>query len=306
LQQGWVGAFRFRSEPLKRADERVTADGMAMNHILVATDLTDRSERALARALQLTSQSGRLTLLHVVTAGLPEDVRAEQQRIAADFVTRRLQGVPVAQRANCESVLATGCIFSTIIAEAVGRNAELIVLGKAGIHPYAELFTGTTAERVVRFSDRPVLTVKQPPNGPYRRILSAFDGSEGAIRALRMALLLAPEAEVRVVHAWRPPQVALGEIEAARKAIEEENERLRAQIREAAEQATVHSASQAKVTIDLVENNPYLVIANESSSADLLVMGTHSKGRLASTATIGGLARHLLAESSIDVLTSRP
>ena len=60
------------------------------------------------------------------------------------------------------------------------------------------------------------------------------------------------------------------------------------------------------VTIDLVENNPYLVIANESSSADLLVMGTHSKGRLASTFSIGALARHMLIEATGDVLTSPP
>ena len=31
---------------------------MGMKHILVASDLTDRSERALGRALQLTSPSG--------------------------------------------------------------------------------------------------------------------------------------------------------------------------------------------------------------------------------------------------------
>ena len=277
-----------------------------MKHILVASDLTDRSERALGRALQLASPSGRLTLLHVVTGGLPEDIRIAQQRSAVAFIARRLECVPAAQKANCEGVIATGCVFSTIIAEAMGRNAELIVIGKAGIHPYADLFTGTTAERVVQFSDRPVLTVKQAANGPYRRILSAFDGSEGAVRALKMALVLAPDAEVRVVHAWRPPHVSLGETETARKVIDDENEFLKALIREAAKQATVQSNTSAKVTIDLVENNPYLVIANESSSADLLVMGTHSKGRLASTFSIGALARHMLIEATGDVLTSPP
>jgi nucleotide-binding universal stress UspA family protein len=60
------------------------------------------------------------------------------------------------------------------------------------------------------------------------------------------------------------------------------------------------------VVIDLVENNPYIVVANQSTWADLLVMGTHSKGRLASSVGIGKLARHLLIEASCDVLTSRP
>ena len=44
----------------------------------------------------------------------------------------------------------------------------------------------------------------------------------------------------------------------------------------------------------------------EASTADLLVMGTHSKGRLASTVSIGALARHLLIEASADVSMSRP
>jgi nucleotide-binding universal stress UspA family protein len=56
----------------------------------------------------------------------------------------------------------------------------------------------------------------------------------------------------------------------------------------------------------MVENNPYTVMRNESTWPDLLVMGTHSKGRLATTVTIGNLARHMLAEVACDVLVSRP
>jgi nucleotide-binding universal stress UspA family protein len=74
----------------------------------------------------------------------------------------------------------------------------------------------------------------------------------------------------------------------------------------AARQAVTASGAAAKVMIDLVENNPYMVVANECSWVDLLAMGRHSKGRLASTVSIGRLARHLLIESSCDVLTSRP
>ena len=47
--------------------------------------------------------------------------------------------------------------------------------------------------------------------------------------------------------------------------------------------------------------NPWLKLP----PPDLLVMGTHSKGRLASTVSIGALARHLLIEASADVMTSR-
>jgi nucleotide-binding universal stress UspA family protein len=199
-----------------------------------------------------------------------------------------------------------GSAFSTIITEAISRAADLIVIGKPGTHPFAELFTGTTAERVIRFSDRPVLMVKQAASGPYRRILVAFDGSEGALRALKTAVAIAPNAEFRVVHAWWTPHVPLGELEAAREAINRENDRLKKLITDAAREALTNFGKAADVVVDLVENNPYIVIANQSSWADLLVMGTHGKGRLASTISIGKLARHLLIEAPCDVLTSRP
>jgi nucleotide-binding universal stress UspA family protein len=279
---------------------------MALNHILVASDLTDRSEHALLRALQLKPQSGRMTLLHVVGSGLPEELAAEQQTRAKSLLEHQLERLSLDQKASCDSVVTTGSAFGTIIGEAVARAADLILIGKPGVHPYCELFTGTTAERVVRYSDRPVLMVKQAPRRPYRRVLVAFDGSEAAFRALRSALTIAPEAEFRVVHAWWPPHVSFGEIEVARQKIDAESKRLREQVANAARGVVAASGTSTKVMVDLVENNPFIVVSNESSWADLLVMGTHSKGRLASTASIGRLATHLLVESTRDVLISRP
>src|SRR4029453_19210137 len=102
----------------------------------------------------------------------------------------------------------------------------------------------------------------------------------------KMALAIAPEAEFRVVHAWWAPHVSLGESETPRQQIQDENKRLKQLIADAARDAVTAAAAAAKVTIDLVENNPYMVIANECSWADLLVIGTHSKGSLASTVSI--------------------
>lgn len=56
----------------------------------------------------------------------------------------------------------------------------------------------------------------------------------------------------------------------------------------------------------MVEDNPHVVMSNSLGWPDLLVMGTHSKGRLASTVSVGSLAQHLLIEASCDVLISRP
>jgi nucleotide-binding universal stress UspA family protein len=164
-----------------------------------------------------------------------------------------------------------------------------------------------TAERVIRFGECPVLLVNQSPRGSYARVLVAFDGSDGAIRSLAAAVAIAPNAEFCIVHAWWPPRASFGEMEDTKRIIDEDNARLQAMISATVEQAAVASqAAPPRLSIDMVENNPYVVISSQLNWPDLLVMGTHSKGRLASTVNIGGLALHLLNECKRDILMSRP
>jgi len=279
-----------------------------IRHILVATDLTDRSTQALSKGLQLCRDAHvpRLTLLHVVTAGLPQHLSDSQRSGAQDFLRSQLSDAH-SPGTTTASAVAIGDPFSTILGESATRAADLIVVGQPAKRRYAEFFRGSTAERVICYADRPVLMVKNVPQGPYHRVLAAFDASEGARRALRTALAIAPTADFRVVHAWWPPRVALGEIDATQLAIAEENKQLGILVRNSIQEAVGGRSSTAtNLSIDLVEGNPYMALSNQCSWGDLLVMGTHSKGRLASTVSIGKLAQHLLLETSCDVLTCRP
>lgn len=278
----------------------------SIQHLLVATDLSERSERAVARALGV-AQGGRMTALHVVTAGLPADLAGRWQKDAEAFLVERLSRVSSPSSPDVETVVMAGDPLSAIIGEAARLQVDLIVMGEPRRQGYPDMFTGTTAERVIRFSDRPVLMVRREVADPYRRILVAFDASEGSIRALKTALVMAPKAEFRIVHAWRPPHASFGDTEVARVAITAENNRLRLLIKQAVnETITSTHPGPANVMIDMVEDNPYVVMRNQISWADLLVLGTHSKGSLATSVTIGSLARHLLAETACDVLVSRP
>ena len=117
-------------------------------------------------------------------------------------------------------------------------------------------------------------------------------------------MAIAPKAEFRIVHAWRPPQASAGDAETSRSAIQRENESLKPLIHKAATDAL--SPAGGSLVIDMIEDNPFVAMRNQTGSADLLVLGTHSKGRLATTSSIGSLARHLLAEAACDVLVSRP
>jgi nucleotide-binding universal stress UspA family protein len=278
-----------------------------ISHILVATDLTDRSDRAIERALQLQRQTGAtLMLLHVIEPGLMGELEAHRRSDAEAFLDDRIAKLPGEVRSHCSCKVAVGDAFNTIAGEAQAQRANLIVLGEPGKYRYADLFVGTTADRVVRASPIPVLVAKGASPGPYQRVLAPFDLSDGAIRALETALAIAPDAEVRIVHAWRPPLTALAQSSAATDAIRKENDEIRALIGRVAKEALAHSASRGRVVnVDMIEDNPYVVLRSETGWPDLLAMGTHARGRLA-TDMVGNLARHMLAEATCDVLVARP
>ena len=280
---------------------------MRIAHILVGTDLTERSELAIQRALQLQQQMGAtLMLLHVVEPQLMGDLAERRRRDAEAFLDERIARLPQAARSVCSRKVAIGDAFNVIDCEAQVQRAGLIVLGEPGKYRYADLFIGTTAERVVRTSPIPVLVVKGTTEGHYRRVLVPLDLSEGAVRALATSLAIAPNAEVRIVHAWRPPLAALAERHGLPDAVRKENQEIRAAIERVAKAAVIDSATQGRVlNVDMIEGNPYAVLRSESGWPDLLAMGTHGRSRLA-TDMIGKLARHMLAEASCDVLVACP
>jgi nucleotide-binding universal stress UspA family protein len=278
-----------------------------ITHILVATDLTDRSELAIRRALQLQQQmDATLALIHVVEPGLMGDLAARRRLDAEAFLDGRIANLAAEIRSRCSCKVAVGDALNAIACEAQVQGADLIVLGEPGKYRYADLFMGTTAERVVRTSPIPVLMVKGVTAGPYRRLLVPFDLSEGARRALTTSLAIAPTAEVRIVHAWRPPIATLARQHALPDAVRKENDEIRASIERVAKGAAAELPAQHRaLNVDMVEDNPYAVLRSESGWPDLLAMGTHARNRLA-TDMIGSLARHMLAEAPCDVLVARP
>ncbi len=277
-----------------------------ITNLLVATDLTDRSEYALARALEIQQGigDGLLTVLHVLPSGLPGRIERNQRADAESYLAERLSEIPSAHGSSVEAVVRIGDAFSVIINESVARRAELLVLGEPGRHQRTHQFAGTTAECVMRFSSCPVLLVRRKAKGRYGRVVVAFDGSDGAVRALRTALTIAPGAEYRIVHAWWPQRQML---EGRARAVDAERNRMRGLIQREVKRAFSSEKSACiDLEIELIEDNPYQAISNALSGADLLVMGTHSRGRLASTVTIGSLALHMLTESKCDMLLARP
>lgn len=139
--------------------------------ILYATDFSESSVPACDYALTLAKLAGaELHVLHVI-GELTEKKRA---RIPPEAFTVFEKGVEVnvikEMEAFCEEKFdgeveyvtetVIGIPFEEIIGKAEAIAADLIVLGTHGRTGLEHVIVGSTAERVVRHSSIPVLTVR--------------------------------------------------------------------------------------------------------------------------------------------------
>lgn len=136
-------------------------------HILVPTDFGSASASALAMAVDLARAfDAKLTLLHVWeipiypymdfmlnSAVISEVEEAATKGLAAAVAELRKQ-LPSAQ-----SKLKTGTAWEAIIEATDEISADLIVMGTHGRHGLSRVTLGSVAEKVVRLSKVPVLTV---------------------------------------------------------------------------------------------------------------------------------------------------
>jgi nucleotide-binding universal stress UspA family protein len=133
--------------------------------ILVPIDFEDASLSALAKARDLAGRLGlEVMLTHtytipitiypgfepIVAPGLPDQIAA-----AAKSSLETL----AAEQGGLRSVLRCGDPATEILAVIAELKPELVVMGTRGRKGLAHLFLGSVAEKVVRASPAPVLTV---------------------------------------------------------------------------------------------------------------------------------------------------
>ena len=178
--------------------------------VLAATDFSPDALHACRRAGMLAAEHGvPLDLLHVVEPDIAIAVRellaahrdlrarideqADMQLAAVAQQLQQLLGIAVRPQ------LRHGPVPQEIVA--ASAQSGLLVVGARGTHALRQLALGTTADRLMRTIDQPLLVVRRPPAAPYARILVLMDFSEAAQAALRTAMAVAPRAAVHVMHA---------------------------------------------------------------------------------------------------------
>jgi nucleotide-binding universal stress UspA family protein len=279
--------------------------------ILLAIDLTARSDRALARGFLLARElSGELRVVHVVDRNLPDELRAHTVDWARRTLARETEPLSAASGVEPSLKVIIGDPKGEIVRLADPLETDLVVLGVHGATD-GKRFADSTAGRIVKSGSAATLLVREPAEGPYRVAVVGVDFSLYARLAVRQACAVAPAAQLVLCHAFHLPfkgLVGVGDLAATRGY----EQRLAFDRFLAEEMANLerHAACYAlpdKLRTVLQPGEPRQVLRDlcRREGADLVVIGTH--GRVgASRALWGSVASDLLEDPPCDVLVIKP
>jgi nucleotide-binding universal stress UspA family protein len=148
-------------------DSAVLAGGMGrFRHIVAPTDLSDPSRRSLDLAVHLAIEFGAaLTIVYVHEL---LDAQGEATRDNVAHVRCRLNDLLAGVRLRIPRatvVVQQGGAWLGILDTAHERQADLVVLATRGRCAGRRAAIGSTAEKIVRLSPIPVITVGKPAKG---------------------------------------------------------------------------------------------------------------------------------------------
>lgn len=290
-----------------------------LNRILAITDLSAPARHAAERAALTSKQTAApLELLHVADLAPLDRLRQllaagqdDIQRHVLDVACQKLHDLAGALRQRFGTAAATrieqGSLLGQLAREAAGLADGLLVCGAKGESVVRHLLMGTTALRVLSITTCPVLVVKQAPHEPYRKLLVPVDFSPSSLDAIRHAQLVAPHAEIVLLHVYEIP------FEGRLRYASVEPETLnhyRIVARQEATQRLLALRNAAGLAPEICSmlvlhgDPPSRIVEQEQElDCDLTVMGKHGESTL-ETLLLGSVTKHVLNESQNDVLIS--
>ena len=182
---------------------------LPVSRLLVATDLTERSDLALRRGVQMAGGLGAdLRVLHVVEAGLPRRVALRRLNEARSVIQEQM-GLLTGRAPSDLSISVTiGEPHLEIIREAIEHASDVIVVGPHRRSSLSEPGIEPTVARVLRYSTRPILFVRDIPASQYKHAVVEVNLTATSPHVIAAARRLAPTAEIHLVHVYSGEDVA--------------------------------------------------------------------------------------------------
>ena len=275
--------------------------------ILVATDFSPQSDRALRRAILIARQcDAAITLVHVVEHDQSSNLIKRQREIAHNHLNATVETIGSIDGVPANFVVAIGDIAREIDLAAERTGSRLIVMGPHR-RQFGDLFAGTVADRTVRASRYPVLLANAPPSGHYRKSLLAIDFDDASSTAVTAAKILpfVRRSRLSAVHLFDAP--AAGMMKRSMHAPESIEEYIGHESRRAAARLTefisANGTSLSKPILRPHHGSPTAAIIScaDELSADLIIVGTNQRAGV-DRFVLGSIARDVLLASKRDVL----
>jgi nucleotide-binding universal stress UspA family protein len=270
------------------------------DRVLVPTDGSDGAAAALEHGLELATRfDADVSILSVVNAyelSTVEERRQREER-AEDVVSEAADRVREAG-VSVETSVETGFPHRAILDAVESTGADVVAMGTHGRTGVKRYLVGSVAEKVVRLSPVPVLTVRYGTDAvhPYENVLVPTDGSEAAEPAERWGVDLAAAfgAELRALSVVDEVRLPDGDVAQTLQ------NRARAAVDAVVDEATAAGVqARGDVTTGVVHRQ--ILDYCESERSDLVVVGTHGRTGVEHF-VLGSVAEKVLRLSDVPVL----
>lgn len=269
--------------------------------VVIGTSLNEVSDEVVRAGIEVARAAGaRVVLVHAfqpqlsfggdpfVSEKLVEEAITGERRLVQNRLREQMARLEIEPGTLAGIRLEFGPPHRVLIEAAEAVHADLIVVGAAESPRIAKLF-GSTADRVLRKSTRPVLMIRCGLPLPPERVLMPVDLSPLSAATFRRGLALlkamapdrSPRLEALFVLEGNPPG-------GAPRAREELERFVRANLRDG-------WTADARVLEGDAEEE--IRIRAAAWEADLVVLGTHGRG---------GFERLLLGSVALDVIRRGP
>lgn len=290
------------------------------SRILLATDLSGRSDRAMDRAALLRRQYGaELLVLHVLEhkpdlwsstrpsvwapfeRGDPDPARPWMVDRAREHLATELRDAPdqVAMRVE------EGDPAEVIRRVAAEYGSDLIVTGVARNESLGRFSLGKTVDRLLRTKGPSLLIVTDRPRAPYANVLVAVDLSATSRRAVETSAAMFPHGRLTIFHAHDVPYAT---VVTGDPAVYQAGWRqmAHADAREFLKGTTLSEQDRARTEVQVEGGDPERLLRElvPRQGIDLVVLGSHGRGAVAKV-FLGSVATRIVAALPCDALVVR-
>lgn len=157
---------------------------MSYDNILIPTDGSEQAANAVEEGIKLATEvDATVHAFHVVDefeakivpiTGAEDEKRAEYIESGERIVDEVAQ---LAEEADLECItdVVTGIAYKEIVNYVDEHEIDLVVIGSRGLGTVEEVLLGSTADKVIRLVDQPVVVVYQQPTETLQWMLPSAE-----------------------------------------------------------------------------------------------------------------------------------